>query len=456
MSTKKFGIVAGIAIALSVVTSPVLAGCSLSPFDVSTCDQAGFISLITQAMGGSTTTTTTTTTTGTISGIPAGFTFTTNLKQGSTGNDVKYLQVLLNSDAATSVGNAGSETSYFGSMTKAAVVKFQNKYASEVLTPYGLSAGTGFFGTSSRAKANAILSTGVSTPVSTYPAGCTSSVGFSSTTGQSCAGSAVTLPAGCTSSAGFSPTTGQSCAGGTTTPVAGSFTVGLSSNNPAAGTFVKTQATADLAHYTFSNGTSTPVVVTSVTLDRTGVSADGTLSNVYLFDGASRLTDAASVSSGKITFNATAGIFTVPANSTKVVAVKSDILDNASVVGQTVGVSLSAITSNGTLSSTLPIAGNISSIASADLAGVTITKENNTASVDPSSDVKVWETKLAVAQRNVQFTRLSLKQISSIDAKDIQNFRLYVDGTQIATTAGLDSSNYITFTFDKTLTTGNR
>jgi hypothetical protein len=430
MSTKKFGIVASMAFALLVVVSPAFAACSLTT--MSECDNNGLMSLIVQLLSG--TQTQTTTTGATISGIPAGFTFTTNLKQGSTGNDVKYLQILLNSDAATSIGNKGSETTYFGAMTKAAVVKFQNKYASEVLTPYGLTAGTGFFGSASRTKANAMIAAGGSTgTVTTYPAGCTSATGYSSTTGQSCAGGTVTTPV-----------------------VGGAFSVSLAASNPAASTLVKGQATADLAHYTFSNGTSTPVVVTSVTLNRAGVSADGTLSNVYLFDGATRLTDAASVSSGKITFNATAGIFTIPANSAKVIAVKSDIFNDASVVGQTVGVTLSAITSNGTLSSTLPIAGNISTIASATLAGVTITKENNTASVDPSSDVKVWETKLAVAQRNVQFTRLSLKQISSIDAKDIQNFRLYVDGTQIATTAGLDSNNYITFTFDKTLTTGNR
>ena len=90
-------------------------------------------------------------------GIPVGFQFASNLKQGATSNDVKYLQILLNSDSATAIGNAGKETNYFGSATQAAVVKFQNKYASEVLVPYGISISTGFFGSASRAKANAML-----------------------------------------------------------------------------------------------------------------------------------------------------------------------------------------------------------------------------------------------------------------------------------------------------------
>ncbi len=81
MSTKKFGIVAGIAIALSVVMSPVSAACSLST--LSECDNAGLMALVVQLLSGTSTTSTTTTGTA-ITGIPTGFTFTTNLKQGTT------------------------------------------------------------------------------------------------------------------------------------------------------------------------------------------------------------------------------------------------------------------------------------------------------------------------------------------------------------------------------------
>jgi len=57
-----------------------------------------------------------------------------------------------------------------------------------------------------------------------FPAGCSSAVGFSPSTGLPCSGGAG-FPAGCTSAVGFSPTTGASCATGVST----SFPAGCSS-----------------------------------------------------------------------------------------------------------------------------------------------------------------------------------------------------------------------------------
>lgn len=83
--------------------------------------------------------------------------FTRNLKMGMTGSDVKALQVFLNANAKTPIalsglGSPGNESTYFGKKTMLALASFQELYASEVLTPAGLTRGSGFFGALSRGK----------------------------------------------------------------------------------------------------------------------------------------------------------------------------------------------------------------------------------------------------------------------------------------------------------------
>jgi hypothetical protein len=273
------------------------------------------------------------------------------------------------------------------------------------------------------------------------PSGCTSAVGFSPTTGQPC-NSGVPggqLPPGCVTSAGFSPTTGQSCSGGTTVPQTGPVTVSLSTTNPASGVLVAGQATADLAHFNFSgNGT-----VTAVTLQRIGVSADSTLSNVYLFDGATRLTDAASVSNnGTVTFTAPGGLFTV--SGSKTISVKSDIASGTS--GQTVGVRLSSFaTASGTVNAN--VSGNIHNIATATLATVassgTVTPSG--ATLNPGANVTVWQDTLTIGNRDVWMKRLALRNVGSAPASAFANFKLFVNGVQVATATGLDANGYVTF-----------
>ena len=82
----------------------------------------------------------------------------TNLYFGVANNgDVTCLQTVLKNQGAD-IYPEGLVTGNFANLTMAAVTRFQEKYASEILAPLGLSAGTGYVGPSTRAKINQLLS----------------------------------------------------------------------------------------------------------------------------------------------------------------------------------------------------------------------------------------------------------------------------------------------------------
>jgi len=80
-----------------------------------------------------------------------------NLHFGMTNNEeVKCLQTFLKLQGAD-IYPEGYITGNFGSLTKSAVIRFQEKYTSEILSPAGLSAGTGYVGSLTRQKINALI-----------------------------------------------------------------------------------------------------------------------------------------------------------------------------------------------------------------------------------------------------------------------------------------------------------
>jgi peptidoglycan hydrolase-like protein with peptidoglycan-binding domain len=130
-------------------------------------------------------------------------TFNADLTVGSSGATVTALQTWLISQGYSISAGA---TGYFGAQTKAAVAAYQ--------TANGITPAAGYFGPITRAKVNGAAT--VAPVGTTYPAGCASSAGYSSTTGQACS-TVSTLPAGCSSTAGYSSTTGVSCSTGVST-----------------------------------------------------------------------------------------------------------------------------------------------------------------------------------------------------------------------------------------------
>lgn len=251
---------------------------------------------------------------------------TMTLRVGSTGTQVACLQTVV---GATADGK-------FGPLTKASVMAWQSGH--------GLVA-DGVFGPKSNAVLMALGTTGGS-----YPAGCTSNSGFSSTTGASCATGATgpctggalfnsvtgascssTLPAGCTTTAGFSPTTGVSCSGVVVVPISatgeGSLAVSYDAIPANSTTVNKGEEKAVMAIKLKATGSD--MKVTRVWLDigtRAWLSAD----KVTLLDGstvlselplsASTVTELVAGSSYQLQFNNLN--VTVPVGTTKVLTFK--------------------------------------------------------------------------------------------------------------------------------------
>ncbi|MEI6238721.1 MAG: peptidoglycan-binding domain-containing protein [bacterium] len=80
--------------------------------------------------------------------------FSRNLSQGMSGEDVRELQKYLNEKGFTvtvsGAGSIGNETTYFGSATKATLIRFQTAHAAEL----GIVQGTGYFGPLTRVLVN--------------------------------------------------------------------------------------------------------------------------------------------------------------------------------------------------------------------------------------------------------------------------------------------------------------
>lgn len=84
----------------------------------------------------------------------APFQFKSDLKLEDKGSEVRELQKCLAKDSE--VYPEGQVTGYFGPKTKEAIIKFQEKYAKEILEPWGFEKGTGLIGKTTRAKLNEI------------------------------------------------------------------------------------------------------------------------------------------------------------------------------------------------------------------------------------------------------------------------------------------------------------
>ncbi len=343
---------------------------------------------------------------GSSSSSSCNFSFTMNLKQGSTGAEVMNLQKFLNKSSDTQVavsgaGSPGNETSTFGPATKRAVIKFQEKYAADILTPNGLSMGTGNWFASTRAKANALCSSGgpVVTPPNTTP--------------------------------------------GTLAVTAGS--------QPANSLAPQGSARVPFTNFTLTNTSNAAVTVTGVTVTRTGLASDSVFAGVVLLDqnglqiGTPRTFDTnhqATIGESMTLQPGQSMTFTVAGNMAAALT---------NFAGQVAALQVTGIQTTSTVSGSLPISGANQTI-NASLAIGTATA--NTSSFDPDSAQTKNIGDTAVRFSGIRLTAGSAEDVrlfsirwrlnGSASASDVSNIMTVVNGTSYPTVLSADGRYFTT------------
>ncbi len=363
-----------------------------------------------QALQGSSTTTTTST-----GSMAAGcYTFTQNLSQGKSGGEVMWIQQFLNSHgftvATTGAGSPGNETSYFGPATKRAVIAFQNAYASDILTPVGLTAGNGNWFSSTRAKANAL---------------CAGSTTTTTTTGT---GGTTTTGAGITITSGTQP--------------ANSLAPALANRVP-------------FTTFTLTNNSGAAVTINGITVQRTGLAADAAFAGVELVDqnglqiGTSRTFDSnhQAIIGTPWTLAAGASMTYTVAGNMQTPAVES------SYAGQVASITVVGVNTSVPVNGSLPISGAQQTINSSLTIGTANTAvssyDPNSYRTEPIGTTALIFSGIRITAGSAEPEKLysvTWNQTGSIGSTDLANLVTKVNGTSYPVTVD-STGKYFTATF---------
>ncbi len=332
-------------------------------------------------------------TSGTGTGSAASTTFTRDLTMGSRGTDVKALQQFLNNNgytvASSGVGSSGNETEYFGSLTKAAVMKYQ--------TAKGISPVAGYFGPLTRLSVNTTTGTGTGTG--------------SDTTG-------VVVPA-----------TG--------------IAVSVSSATPAGDVLPKGAFGVEMLKFNLA-GSGT---VTNVVVRRIGAGQTADFSNVYLYRGSERLTSGRTVNSSSHKTNFTGLNLSISGVTT--LRIVADIATTATANDQN-AFQVTSVTSGATITG-LPVSGSNFSISGASSGTVTAQDQSDGLS-DPAagqSNAEVFRFKLTTANEDMNLERISVFYAGAVSKSNLSNFTLkdLLTGNTVATAASVNAEDLIVFNF---------
>jgi len=343
-------------------------------------------------------------------------TFTRSLTVGATGDDVKCLQQYLNGAgfqvSATGAGSPGNESMYFGLKTKAAVAAWQ---AANEVSPT-----LGYFGSISRAKYDTLVS-GTTPP----PPVC-------GTTGQP---ACPVIPAG----------TGLTVSAGT---------------QPATGLHPKNAVRVPYTNVVFTASSDGDVAVTSLTVQRNGLSTDSAFSGVVLLDEHGTQVGLAK------TLNSNHQVilsepFTIPKGTSRTMTIGANRGAGAAADdGTKASFALVAVGTSAAVNGSLPIEGTTQTLSQNLVIGnatvetgpmktVATTTENvGTSLVFQSTRVTAGSTE------DIEVTAVRWNQVGTASFNDVQDLKAYIDQSGTITSANVAASSdgkYVTTAFSPTV-----
>ena len=212
----------------------------------------------------------------------------------------------------------------------------------------------------------------------------------------------------------------------------GAVSLSLSSSTPAGATLPQGANSVEVLTFKATAG-SAAASLDSVAFTQSGAGSTSDVSNAYLYEGNTRLTEARSVnaSTRMVTFSNLN--LAIAANSTRSLTLR--ITTSTTAVAADVmsfGIaSASSATASGSIGGTFPISGNNFSISGADAGTITLTKTGTiTNPTIGAVDAVIGQFKLAASSEAASFEAVTLK----IDnASDHSNFKLWKGATLLAT-----------------------
>lgn len=227
--------------------------------------------------------------------------------------------------------------------------------------------------------------------------------------------------------------------------VPGAVTASLASDTPGAASLTRTATGVTYLKVNLS-GTGT---VSSVRIVRKGPGATADFGNVYLYDGATRLTSGRTPSSSdsSITYSG----LNLAVSGSKTLSVVADMVSTGATAGNvnyfTVEKVADVTLASGTVGGSFPISGSNFTVTGQTGGSVSVIKSGSLANPNVgSSNAEISEFKITANTEAAKIQRLTLINAGTIKYDQLTNLKLVVSGTTVATGVST-SGGYAIFDF---------